>query len=144
MGMALLPRVLLYTDGASRGNPGPAALGVVLCDGFENVLTTHRESIGRATNNEAEYRALIRGLDLAAQHTRAKVEVYMDSQLVVNQLRGAYRIKESRLARLAAKVKEKAGRFQEVTYESVPRSHRKIQEADSQANLALDERYGRR
>ncbi|MFQ5553462.1 MAG: ribonuclease HI family protein [Thermoplasmata archaeon] len=144
MGMALLPRVLLYADGAARGNPGPAASGLVLYDGFENVLTTHRQSIGRATNNEAEYRALIRGLDLAAQHTRAKVEVYMDSQLVVNQMNGEWKIKEARLARLAAKVREKAARFQEVTYEYVPRTHRKIKVADTQANLALDERYGRR
>lgn len=143
MGMALLPKVLLFADGASRGNPGPAATGVVLCDGFENILTKHRQSIGRTTNNEAEYRALIRGLDLANQHTRAKVEVYMDSQLVINQMNGAWKIKESRLARLAAKVREKAARFHEVTYEYVPRNHRKIKEADTQANLALDERYGR-
>lgn len=143
MGMSLLPKVLLYADGASRGNPGPAAFGVVLCDAFENVLTKHRQSIGRATNNEAEYRALISGLDRAARHTRAKVEVYMDSQLVINQMSGEWKIKESRLAKLASKVREKAGGFQEVTYAYVPRSHRKIKEADTQANLALDERYGR-
>jgi ribonuclease HI len=143
MGMALLPKVLVYADGASRGNPGPAALGIVICDAFENVLTKHRQTIGRATNNEAEYRALIRALELAAQHTRAQVEVYMDSQLVINQLNGTYRVKEPRLAKLVAKVNEKAGRFEAVTYEQVPRGHRKIKLADTEANLALDERYGR-
>ncbi len=143
MGMGLLPKVLVYADGASRGNPGPAALGVVLCDGFNKILTKHRQSIGRATNNEAEYRALIRALELAAQYTRTRVEVYMDSQLVINQLNGTYRVKEPRLAKLLAKVKEKAGRFQAVTYAQVPRAHRKIKLADTEANLALDERYGR-
>ncbi len=144
MGMALLPKLLVYADGASRGNPGPAALGIVLCDGFENVIKKHRQSIGRATNNEAEYRALIRALELAAQHTRAKVEVYMDSQLVINQMSGDFKINEARLVKLASRVKERASRFQEVTYDHVPRGHRKIKLADTEANLALDERYGRR
>ena len=143
MGMAVLPKVLVYADGASRGNPGPAAFGVVLYDAFGNLLVRRRRSIGRATNNEAEYRALIDGLDRAAQHTRTKVEVYMDSQLVINQMNGEWRITESRLAKLAAKVREKARPFQEVTYAHVPRTHRRIQEADAQANMALDERYGR-
>lgn len=142
MGMGPVPKVLAYADGASRGNPGPAALGVVLFDGLGNIITKHRQSIGRATNNEAEYRALIRALELAAQHTRARVEVYMDSELVVNQLNGTYQVREPRLAKLVAKVKEKASRFQAVTYEQVPRAHRNIKLADTEANLALDERYG--
>ncbi|MFQ6013207.1 MAG: ribonuclease HI family protein [Thermoplasmata archaeon] len=143
MAMALLPRVLLYTDGGARRNPGPAAIGIVICDAFGNVLLEHRESIGRATNNEAEYRALIRGLDLAARHTRGRVTAFSDSHLLVSQLNGEFKIKEPRLVKLAAKVRQKTAPFQEVTFEHVPRSHRMIRRADDLVNRALDERYGR-
>ncbi|MFQ5838713.1 MAG: ribonuclease HI family protein [Thermoplasmata archaeon] len=144
MSLGVLPKVLLYCDGGSRGNPGPAAVGIVLCDSFENILVEHRETIGRATNNEAEYRALIRGLDLAARYTRQRVECHMDSRLVVSQLNGTYRIREQRLSKLASAVRQKASRFGEVTFQHVPRGHRKIRRADELVNLALDERYGRR
>ncbi len=135
---------VIYADGASRGNPGPASIGAVVYDESGQELHTVSRLIGRATNNEAEYRALIRALELAAQHTRAKVEVYMDSQLVINQMSGDFNINEARLTTLAARAKERASRFQEVTYAYVPRGHHKIKLADAEANLALDERYGRR
>lgn len=143
MAAIVLPRVRVYTDGGARGNPGPAAIGIVIADAFDAVVTEHRESIGRATNNEAEYRAVIRGLELAARFTRQKVECHLDSQLVASQLTGAYRISEPRLAKLAAEARKRAERFREVTYRHVPRSHRMVRRADELVNQALDERYGR-
>lgn len=142
MAVGVLPKVRVYSDGGARGNPGPAAIGVVVCDAFDSPVTEHRETIGRATNNEAEYRAVIRGLELAARFTRQKVECYMDSRLVASQLTGEYRINEKRLAKLADETKKRARRFQEVTFQQVPRNHRMIQKADELVNRALDERYG--
>ncbi len=143
MSLGVLPKVLMFSDGGSRGNPGPAAIGVVLCDAFENIVAEHRETIGRATNNEAEYRALVRGLDLASRYTRQRVECYVDSKLVAEQLNGVYRIKEDRLAKLASTVRQKAAKFQAVTFQHVSRGHRRIRRADELVNIALDERYGR-
>ncbi|MCJ2520113.1 MAG: ribonuclease HI family protein [Candidatus Thermoplasmatota archaeon] len=139
---ALLPKVLVYTDGGSRGNPGPAAIGIVLCDSFDDTLAEHRESIGRATNNEAEYRALIKGLDLAPRYTRQRVECHTDSQLVVSQLNGTFQIREPRLSELASAVQLKVIKFIEVYFHQVSRRHTKIQRADELVNMALNERYG--
>lgn len=143
MSLALLPRIHVYTDGASRGNPGPAAIGIVVCDAYDRLLEEKRASIGRATNNEAEYQAVIRGLEASHNHTRQKVVCYSDSQLLVRQLRGEYRIQEPHLQKLASTVREKASRFVDVTFQHVPRRHPMIQRADELANRALDERYGR-
>lgn len=143
MSVASLQEVRLYADGASRGNPGPAAVGIVLSDAYDKVLSEHRESIGRATNNEAEYRAVIRGLELASRLTRRRVHVRSDSQLLIRQLTGEYRIQEARLRKLASAVGRRAERFMEVTYEHVPRRHPMVSQADALANQALDERYGR-
>lgn len=137
-----LPKVRVYSDGGARGNPGPAAIGVVVCDGFDSPLTEHRETIGRATNNEAEYRALIRGLELAARYTRRSVECFVDSELVANQVRGDWKVKEKRLEKLVAEVRRRTGRFQTATFRQVPRSHRMLRKADDLVNQALDERYG--
>lgn len=144
MTLGAVPRLNVYCDGGARGNPGPAAIGVVLCDAFDNVLAEHRETIGRATNNEAEYRAVIRALELAARYTRRSVRCHLDSQLVVQQLNGEYRIREPRLEKLAGRVKERTSRFIEVAFVHVPRGHRRIRRADELVNMALDERYGRR
>jgi len=89
--MAAMRLVTLYTDGGARGNPGPAAIGVAVCGEANDELEEHQQHIGHATNNEAEYRALIKGLDLAAAHTRKEVRCVMDSELVVRHLMGEYR-----------------------------------------------------
>ncbi len=143
MSLSVLPKVLVYTDGASRGNPGPAAVGIVICDAYEKGLSEHRETIGRATNNEAEYRAVIRGLELASRYTRQQVECYMDSQLVYSQLTGSYKRKDPRMAKLADAVFLSAERFAKVSFHHLSRNHRKITRADELANIALNERYGR-
>src|SRR2546422_1017239 len=92
--MADVAPVQVYSDGGARGNPGPAAIGVVVCDASDRVLREYREAIGEATNNEAEYRALIKGLELAAEHTRGAVTCVLDSQLVVRPVTGRYRVRD--------------------------------------------------
>jgi len=130
--------VRVYADGASRGNPGPAGIGVVLCDAEDRILREHREYVGIATNNEAEYRAVLRGLGLAASFAPARVVVTSDSELVVNQLNGRYQIREERLAQLAEAVREQARTFPSVEYQHRPRMTGRLARTDALANEALD------
>lgn len=134
-----LELVRLYTDGGARGNPGPAAIGVVLCDDRDRALLERKESIGKATNNEAEYRAIIAGLDLAAHATHKEVRAYSDSELVVRQLTGAYRLRSGKLLPLYKRAKEKEKVFRKVSYEHLPRLTGWLRRADKLVNEALDE-----
>jgi ribonuclease HI len=134
----MLGHVTLYTDGGSRGNPGPAAIGVVVCESTDRVLREHREYIGEATNNEAEYRALIRGLKLAARYTRTEVRSVSDSQLLVRQMMGDYRVREEKLRRLFAIASALLGTFQRVSFEHRPRLTGRLARADELVNEALD------
>ncbi|MGH2891431.1 MAG: ribonuclease HI family protein, partial [Solirubrobacteraceae bacterium] len=86
-------RLVIHVDGGARGNPGPAAIGVVLSDGDGTVIHELGERIGVATNNVAEYKALLRGIELAAAHGATELDVVNDSELVARQLTGAYRVK---------------------------------------------------
>jgi ribonuclease HI len=135
-----LNAVHVYTDGASRGNPGPAGIGVVVCDKDDRILRRHREFLGEATNNEAEYRAILRGLKLAAAFTEGEVELTCDSQLAVRQLAGTYRIRERRLSELVDAIREAGGGFARVTYRHAPRMTGRLALADRLANEALDRR----
>ena len=137
--MAAIRLVNLYTDGGARGNPGPAAIGVVVCGEADDVLEEHKEHIGDATNNEAEYRALIKGLDLAATHTRKGVRCVMDSELVVRHLIGEYRVKDQRMKQLFDQVKDKERMFEKVRYRHRPRLTGWLRRADALVNEALDE-----
>src|SRR5262245_43370081 len=112
-----------YTDGASRGNPGHAAVGVLLFDQADKRLLEDYRYIGESTNNEAEYRALMLALDHAARHTHGHLECYMDSELLVRQLNGVYAIKSEKLMRLFEEVKQKAALFSRITFQHVPREH---------------------
>jgi len=131
--------VKVYTDGASRGNPGPAAIGVVVCDADETVLREHKEHIGQATNNEAEYRAIIAGLDLASNFTRKEIVCTTDSELVVRHLAGSYRLKSDRMRALFSRVREEEGSFERVSFRHRPRLTGHLRRADELANEALDE-----
>ncbi len=124
----------LRVDGASRGNPGPAAIGVVVEDGGEREEIG--EFIGFATNNVAEYRALIRGLEEARARGAARVRVFSDSQLLVRQMRGEYRVKDGRLAGLAREARRLMAAFAAVELRHVPREENAA--ADRLANAALD------
>ncbi|UCF04424.1 MAG: ribonuclease HI family protein [bacterium] len=127
--------VVVHVDGASRGNPGPSAVAAVAFLPSGEQLTSRVKRIGKATNNVAEYRAVIEGLVLAGLLGAAHVVVRLDSELVMKQITGEYRIKNEMLRRLAAEVKQCAEPFRSITYEKIPRNENK--EADRLANKAL-------
>ena len=126
----------LSTDGGARGNPGPAAFGYVLESDDGTVLAAHGERIGVATNNVAEYRALIAGLEKAVELTLDEVEVVSDSELRVKQMRGEYRVKTEALRQLSIEAARLARRIGKVTYTAVRREHNEL--ADRLVNEALD------
>jgi ribonuclease HI len=128
--------VVIHTDGASRGNPGPAAIGVVIQEPGGRILAEFGEALPPTTNNVAEYTAVIRALERAAELGAQRVQVKMDSQLVVRQLNGAYRVKHADMLPLYRRVLELIQRFDAVTFEHVPREDNS--EADRLANQALD------
>lgn len=135
--------IRVYVDGGSRGNPGPAAIGVVVADASDAILEEHRAVIGVATNNVAEYRAVARGLELAARHAGRRVQAFSDSELVVRHLTGVYRVRDEQLAPLYADVRAKERGFDRVTYTHRPRLTGHLRRADELVNLALDEHSNR-
>jgi len=126
----------LSTDGGARGNPGPAAFGYVLETEDGTVLDARGEAIGVATNNVAEYRALIAGLEAALARGVTELEVVSDSELLVKQMRGEYRVKNEALRRLSLQAAELARRIGRVAYTAVRREHNEL--ADRLVNEALD------
>jgi ribonuclease HI len=126
----------LSTDGGARGNPGPAAYGYVLESEDGTVLAAHGERIGVATNNVAEYRALIAGLEKALELGVDEVDVISDSELLVKQMTGEYRVKNETLQDLWQEAKRLARRLGKVDYRAVRREHNEL--ADSLVNEALD------
>jgi ribonuclease H / adenosylcobalamin/alpha-ribazole phosphatase len=126
----------LSTDGGARGNPGPAAYGYVLEADDGNVLAARGEAIGRATNNVAEYRALLAGMEKAAELGVDELEVVSDSELLVRQMQGKYRVKNATLRTLWEDANELERRFRRVRYTAVRRAHNEL--ADRLVNEALD------
>jgi ribonuclease HI len=131
------PRLIVSCDGAARGNPGPAGIGVVLSDEEGRTLATVARGIGPATNNVAEYTAALEGLRLAAEHGAGRVLLRSDSRLLVEQLAGRFRVKNPTLIRLHTKVRRLASHFDEVLFEHVPREENS--DADRLANVGVDE-----
>ncbi|MEU8231094.1 bifunctional RNase H/acid phosphatase [Actinoplanes sp. NPDC048967] len=135
-------RVVVEADGGSRGNPGPAGYGaVVLEDGTGEVLLERYASLGVTTNNVAEYQGLIAGLRAAAELGAARVDVRMDSKLVVEQMSGRWQIKNPGLRPLAAEAAKLVDGFAAVTFDWIPRERNKL--ADALANRAMDEAAGK-
>jgi ribonuclease H / adenosylcobalamin/alpha-ribazole phosphatase len=126
----------LFTDGGARGNPGPAAYGYVLEADDGTILAQEGKTIGRATNNVAEYRALIAGLEKALELGLANVTVVSDSELVVRQMRGEYRVKNDALRDLRDEAETLARRLGRVAYTNVRRAENEL--ADRLVNEALD------
>jgi ribonuclease H / adenosylcobalamin/alpha-ribazole phosphatase len=126
----------LSTDGGARGNPGPAAYGYVLETDEGHVLAAHGEAIGRATNNVAEYRGLVAGMEKAAELGVRELEVVSDSELLVKQMQGDYRVKNEALRALWEEANELERRFARVRYTAVRRAHNEL--ADRLVNEALD------
>ena len=128
--------VTVNVDGGARGNPGPAAIGVVVRDADGQVLEELGEAIGRATNNVAEYRALLRGIELAAAHGATELELIGDSELVVRQIEGRYKVKDATMRELHAEAKRELAGFQSWSIRHVRREANV--DADRLVNAALD------
>ena len=129
-------RARLFTDGGARGNPGPAAYAYVLEADDGTVLDARGETIGVATNNQAEYRALLAGLETAVEIGVDELEVVSDSELLVKQMTGEYRIKNAALRELSIEAAQCARRIRRVRYTAVSREQNEL--ADRLVNEALD------
>lgn len=133
-----MKRFVIYTDGGARGNPGPAGAGAVIYDG-DLIFAQLKKYLGEATNNVAEYEALILALEEAKKRKLSDnaVEVRMDSELIVKQMKGEYKVKDKNLKVLHAKVRDALRDFSSVSFVHVPREENK--EADALVNEAIDE-----
>jgi ribonuclease HI len=131
-----MSRLTVNVDGGARGNPGPAAIGVVVRNGGGEVLEEVGEPIGEATNNVAEYRALLRGIELAAAHGATDLELVGDSELVVRQVEGRYKVKNAGMKQLHEQVKRALRDFDSWSIRHVRRAENA--DADRLVNEALD------
>jgi len=131
------PGVVMHIDGGSRGNPGPAACAVVVKDAAGNPLTAFSRFLGRTTNNVAEYEGLLAGLDYALRQKHPNLKVFSDSELLVRQIQGRYKVKNPDLKPLHQRAREMIARFEAFSIEHVRREQNR--EADRLANHALDD-----
>jgi len=131
------PVLNLYTDGACRGNPGQGGAGAVLVDESGNIFATIKNSLGLCTNNIAEYKALILGLEEALKRKCRRLHIFLDSELLVNQINGQYKVKNENLKILMRDVRKLLSYFDSYTVKHIDRSHNHI--ADRLANEAIDE-----
>jgi len=132
-----MEKLLLFSDGGARNNPGPAAVGFVIKTEAGQILKEGSRFLGKATNNEAEYQALIDGLEAAKEFVPDHLDCFLDSSLVVNQLNGVFKIKQAHLQELVFKVKALEQSLKSVRYQYIPREKNK--EADALVNKVLDE-----
>ena len=130
-------KLILYSDGGARGNPGPAAYGVAVYNAGGALLEKLKKYLGELTNNQAEYEGVIAGLSKASELQATEIDFYLDSELIVKQLKGEYKIKNEGLQPLAAKVLALTNKFSRVNFYHVRRE--KNQLADELVNEALDE-----
>jgi len=131
----MLKKVVIHSDGVSRGNPGPAAIGAIIRDERGRLLASISQPIGRATNNQAEYRAIIAALEKALALGARQVELNSDSELMVRQIKGQYRVRKEALRPLYQRVKELQSLLEGFTIKHIPRQQNR--EADKLANAAL-------
>ncbi|MFH1583316.1 MAG: ribonuclease HI family protein [Candidatus Falkowbacteria bacterium] len=129
-------KLKLYTDGGARGNPGPAGIGAVILDKQGEVIEEISKYIGEATNNQAEYKALIAGLTKAKELGAKEVEVFLDSELVIKQLNREYRVKDKQLASLFVQVYNISLGFKKIIFKHIFREKNEL--ADKLVNQALD------
>jgi ribonuclease HI len=129
-------KLTVNVDGGARGNPGPAAIGVVVRNGDGAVVEQVGEAIGTATNNVAEYRALLRGIELAAAHGASEVELIGDSELIVRQIEGRYKVKHADMKELHKQAKAMLAGFDGWSIRHVKRAQNA--DADALVNEALD------
>lgn len=133
-------KIIIFSDGGARGNPGPAGLGVVIYNEKKEIVARISKFIGKTTNNQAEYRALILGLEKAKRLRASDVICYLDSELVVKQLNGEYRVKDKDLEPLFIKIHNLTLSFKSVSFNHVRREKNK--EADKLVNIAINKALG--
>lgn len=131
-----MKKIIIYSDGGARGNPGPAGIGAVLYDEDKNIIAEISQYIGETTNNQAEYRALLAGIKKAKELKAEALDCYLDSELVVKQLKREYKIKNKDLAPLFLEIHNLSLSFKKINYFHIPRELNK--EADQLANEAMD------
>jgi ribonuclease HI len=140
-GGMLLDKAKVYTDGGSRGNPGDSSCAFVICNLDDTVVEKSGYYMGMATNNQAEYYGMIKGLERARELGIDEIDLYSDSQLVVNQMNGFYKVKNQELAPLHQQLKVLVDSFEKVSFTHIPRELNKI--ADKEVNRILDEQEHR-
>ena len=129
-------KLITYTDGGARGNPGPAAAGIVIKNEPGEIVAAYGEFLGNQTNNFAEYSALISALKKAKELGATEVDCVLDSELIVKQMKGEYKVKEPTLQKLFVRVYNLAAGFKKISYKQTMRSGNK--EADAEVNKILD------
>lgn len=136
--------IFTNSDGGARGNPGPGAIGVIVRDG-ETILSKYSGEVGKfVTNNIAEYEALTKALELASNITDDELTCFLDSELVVKQLLGEYRVKDPKLLPLFLKVQKLQERFKKIRYQHVSRWDKFQQIVDELLNEEMDKKFGKR
>lgn len=131
-----MQKLIIFTDGGARGNPGPAGIGAALKNENGEIVAEISEYLGVATNNQAEYKALLAALEKARELRAETLECYLDSELIVKQLKGEYKVKNKGLLPLFFEVQNLSKAFQQISFSHVKRELN--QEADRLANLAMD------
>ena len=129
-------KIKIFSDGGARGNPGPAGIGVAIFNSADELIGAHKKYIGEATNNQAEYRALIAALEKASEIGAETIEVMMDSELIVKQIKREYKVKNAGLAPLFLKVHNLTQRFKSAKFRHIRREQNTA--ADKLANEAMD------
>ncbi len=135
-------RLIINTDGGARGNPGPAGIGIVIQDEDGNILKEHGEYIGKTTNNQAEYQAVVKAFDVVRAYEITnnisidEIDFYIDSELVVKQLKGEYKVKNEDLGVHVIRIHNAKQAYKHVTFTHVPREKNK--EADKLVNESID------
>jgi ribonuclease HI len=135
----MLERLMLYSDGGARGNPGPAAIAFLALTEAGQVIKADSRFIGEATNNQAEYTALIAALEFCKVFKAEEVTCHLDSELVGKQLKGEYSVKNPELRKLWQKASELKCSFKKIAFVNVPRTNPYIEQADTLVNKTLDQ-----
>ena len=129
-------KLIIYCDGGSRGNPGPAGLGAVIYDKDKNKLFEISEFLGVSTNNQAEYKGVLKAIEKAKEMKAKELTFYLDSELIVKQMNGQYRVKNKDLLPIYMEIRKYILEFEKVEFNHVRREYNK--EADALANMAMD------
>jgi len=131
-----MKKLIIHTDGGARGNPGPAGIGIVMADEQGKIIKTISRYLGRATNNQAEYQALLTAINEAVKLKAQEADFYLDSELVVKQMKREYKVKDKELQSLFVKIYNQTLQFKKISFHHVGREKNK--EADALANKAMD------